>query len=314
MHVEFRYFVLSLPIYLVMLINTLHLDTIKLGPITIPYFPNSTRSGDLLFYADDKWAQFLANFNSFQNLILYQRERWIWNAIEEFGTIYLFSLPFVILGVIVLFKKSKRNAKIQLVKFSLLVGILLGLMVVEVNTSRINIIFYPIIFLQALGVYYAIRALNKKRIMGYILILYVVFFSFFVKAYFTTCQDTLQYYFNAGFQQALDYAEELDPEIYYISREVAFGGNGSQKAAEVLTLFHNNTDMSYYHGETNIEDGEKRLTYSLRYQYIEFDPNQISNEIGCVYILPDYYLDDFDENKYDKVPFLNFFVVSEKEE
>lgn len=95
--------------------------------------------------------------------------------IEGFGTIYLFSIPSVILGLIVSFKKSRGKTKLQLIKINFLVGLMIGLLVTGINVNRINFIFYSIIFLQALGVYYVIRVLNRMEMKAYILVIYIIF-------------------------------------------------------------------------------------------------------------------------------------------
>lgn len=234
--------------------------------------------------------------------------------IEGFGTIYLFSIPSVILGLIVSFKKSRGKTKLQLIKINFLVGLMIGLLVTGINVNRINFIFYSIIFLQALGVYYVIRVLNRIEMKAYILVIYIIFFLLFTKVYFTTYQTTIQNLFNAGLQESLEYAEEKEFEKYYISSEIAFGGRGNMKSVEIATLFFEKIDIPYYQGKTNVLHGKESLEYSLRYRYIDFEPSQISNETGCVYILPEYYWDYFSEGEYEKVRFLNFFVSYIKNE
>lgn len=303
------FIILSLPIDLVMLINTFQLKTIETKFFIIPYFPNSIRSNDILFFADGKINQFLENIKSVFELVLLQKKDAAWNSIADFGTIYLCSLPFSTFGAIILFKKARGNHKIQILKIYILSSLITGVLIRGINVNKMNIIYYGMILLTAIGIYYSLLLLKNKKVKIWVATVYLFLFGMFMRTYFTKHQNEIQYHFNAGFQQSLDYADLFKPDIYYISSEVWYGGTNNPKTAEILTLFNQDIDIPYYQGKTNTEHNIDRLPYDERYQYIEFDPNKIDDSENAVYILPEKYWDFFDEVKYNKSRFVNYFTA-----
>ena len=74
------YALVSWPIYTTMAINTLGKETIHTPFFTIPYFPDSVRSQDILFFADDKWEQLQTNVKSVLSVFL-EGDTLPWNTI-----------------------------------------------------------------------------------------------------------------------------------------------------------------------------------------------------------------------------------------
>lgn len=306
------YVVLSMPINLVMMINTFGWETIETPIFTSALFPNSVRSGDLLFFSENRLSQLWLNIQAMLDVTFLQNQKSGMNTIKEFGTVYLCSLPFVLLGIVVLFKKAKGNTVLQLFKIFFLSALSVGLIAREVNENRMNIVYYPIIILLGIGIYSVILAFKSQKIRIIIAGSYLLLFIMFVNTYFNSYQDTLGWYFNAGLQQSLDYADTLYPDKYYISQDVVYGRDGFSGTVEILTVFNQDLDIPYFQGKTNTNHGKEVLPYEERYQYITFSEDEIEILENEVYILPEKYWEVIDDSIYNKTRFLNFFVVERK--
>ncbi len=269
----------------------MRLPSIETPLFTIPFFPDSVRSGDILFFSSNIKDQFFNNLNAFIYVVLKQEPDLPWNAIDNFGTYYQFSLPFVLLGLFLVIKRSFIRVEVnqsndtsalssQFIYFmflsGLIIGILTGLIIASVNVNRINIIFYFIVFLIALSVYEIIKSI--RSISFVILPLYFLCFIFFCHYYYGTWAREIGPYYFSGMADALKEAKKIDTPRYYIT--VNSQGNGAKAVSEILTLFHHRIDAKYYQGvEFGVEEetlsadtiaGNKyALPYTERYRYVD---------------------------------------------
>ena len=147
-------FIISFPIMLCVIINTLDLPQINLPFMTIPkmqinrYEEQTTLfSGNLIF-------------NSFKNikdsilLIFLQNDGLAWNSINGIGIYYVISIPFIIIGIIFSFGNSKlKNDKDNIINIWFISAFLLLFVFKESNINRINILIFPLI-------YYIIKGLD----------------------------------------------------------------------------------------------------------------------------------------------------------
>lgn len=157
------YLLIAWPFILTMAVNFFGWDTIELPFVTIQHFTASVRAGDILFFSDKPIEQLIANFKSLLNVTLLQVKDLPWNDMDGFGTMYLFTVPFAILGLFGFFKGRGADNK-WLALFTLLTGIWVGIVTNGVNVNRINIIYYAELMFIALGIYYAVTALPKLTI------------------------------------------------------------------------------------------------------------------------------------------------------
>ena len=89
---------------------------------------------------------FKDNFIKGIKLIFTQNDQLPWNAIEGFGTIYLISLPFTIIGMFNF--KHKAPQIITLIWLGIAI-LMMG--IVDSNINRVNIVYFPLIILTFLG-------------------------------------------------------------------------------------------------------------------------------------------------------------------
>ena len=283
------YTLVSAPVWLVMAINTLGWETIETAWFTMPYFPHSVRSNDILFFAPDITAQLQANFQSLLNMVFLQRPDLPWNALDAYGTIYLCSMPFFWLGLGFLLHRiwtngrEHRNRRDQqsgqlLVLAGLLTGLWAGIVVSGININRGNLAFYFTLSLAALGIWCVIRWLPKLRwpIIGF----YSLLFAAFTQAYFGEYQQQIARMFFAGFGEALHAAEKRQPNDWYITSNSQYPG--SSNVSEILTLFHLNIDAQEFQGKPTTTEGRP---YRERFHYVNYANSPVVIQRDSVYIV-----------------------------
>lgn len=277
------YVLVAWPIYTSMVINTLRLKTIKTPFFTIPFFPDSVRSQDILFFADNKWEQFQSNVKSMFSVILHG-DTLPWNTIEGYGTIYICFLPFILLGiylVIHMFRKEENPVKktgLICLLFFFGTGILAGLITANVNVNRINIIMYPMIIFAALGIYFVY--LNKQKLAYVILPLYLFLGAMFIHSYFTSFAENIRYTFFEGFIDSVqDLEEHSDCQIYCITPDSQY--EGASNVSEILTLYALQIDAEYYQGK---EDGGEP-PYQEKFYYCNASATDVNAENGFAYVI-----------------------------
>lgn len=305
------YLFVSWPIFGVMIVNTFSLKTINTPFITIPFFPGTSRKADILFFSENIFEQFKNNFKTTIDIVLLQKPDLPWNVIPEYGTYYLFTLPFLLLGLIYLINyiriaKSKDFLHVFIIIW-LFIALISGLIINGVNVNRINIIFYPIIILCSLGIYALVKKIKVFSII--VLLLYIISFAGFNVSYFGDHSEVIGESFYDGFGEALNFVEDLDYDEIYITNWTQ--SQDSWWVSEPLTLFHHEVDALYYQGKVDLfsKDGKKLLPYKIRYRYVDFRNFVIDSAAKAVYILNNHELENFQNNMFIIYSFAHYSVA-----
>ena len=141
------------PIALFLVVNTLGLAPISLGPLTIPRLPAQPRYEEATLLGHSNLVAGLAD-NSWTGLKLLATESdgIIYNSLAPFGVFYRLLLPASLLGIAVLAHEARRSPRPQ---YSLLLAwlgaALLPALMQQVNINRFNVIFVPLLLCCALG-------------------------------------------------------------------------------------------------------------------------------------------------------------------
>ena len=135
-------------------INLLGLPTVKIGNITIQEFEYFKRTGDMLLFSQDLLQTLINNILTTIKLVLINEDGLSWNAIHGVGTIYIGSIIFAIVALIEIIasKKQKNDSGISIIIIWFITSIIIGMLINNVNINRLNIIWYPIIFLVGYGI------------------------------------------------------------------------------------------------------------------------------------------------------------------
>ena len=140
-------------------------------------------------------------------LLLTQDDGQIWNAIPGYGFMYMFSLPFVVIGVAtsaVAVWKAKRYDPAGFVLLWLLVSGALALLE-RVNINRINIVYLPLAYYLAVGILYVGRL---RIVLAAIVAGYAVAFALFAHAYFGSFPPEAGGAFYVSLREAIEKASD----------------------------------------------------------------------------------------------------------
>lgn len=289
------FFAVALPEILTMFLNMFGLPTIETPLFTIPFFPESIRSNDILFLNFSSY-QLGRNALSMLKQVFLQKPDYLFNTLPDFGPMYHISTPFMLLGIVLFFKRffvnvrelfcTRNTTRRQTIDLALLgfliMGIWAGLVTFEVNVNRINIIFYPLILLTVYGIDSFIQWSSKlidkcfkknstltHRVLaaGFITGYCLLGTSFFTE-YFGTFPIEIRTMFNVDFLSIIKEADELeDYDTLYVTSNMGWQTN--YRMAEILTQYSCQIDALYYQEKTNETGGRTLLPYSERYHFVD---------------------------------------------
>jgi len=240
------YLALSWPICGTMLINAMGWDTLALPFVTLPSFPDSVRAGDILFFSDRIGDQLLQNLRSLWRVGFLQAPDLIWNAIDDFGTVYRCSMPLLVGGLVLTIRDARHgddSAKLLLVYW--LCSLFLGLTVNSVNVNRLNILFYANILLLVRGMdgLLSFRRETALALLG----CYGLLAGLFFLRYFGPWAGEMEGVFYKDFLNAVSYAGQLEAERYSITPDTQY--TGSRAVSEILTLYALQIDAEFFQSE-----------------------------------------------------------------
>ena len=277
---------IALPEIMVMAINFFGWQTIETPFFTMGSFPGSVRNQDILFL-NFSMGQLWRNLWSMVKVCLLQYPGYIYNALPGFGAMYYISVPFMLLGIadhtVAMFREKnvqEKTKRLALWGF-LLMGVWVGLITFEVNVNRINIIFFPLIFLCGYGIMTAVKRIRTLRCI--VPAVYGIAFLLFLGSYFTSFVQESRTYYNVNFLQAAARADQMEEyDRLYITADVDWQFNWQM--SEILTQYACRIDAAYYQEKTNVTGGRELLPYSERYHFI--DVNYLKEaDPGALYIV-----------------------------
>ncbi len=277
------YFGLAFPIYGTMLINAMGWETVELPFVTMPFFPDSIRANDMIFFSDEPLKQLLVNAGALWDVGFAQKPDLSWNAIDGFGTVYRCAWPLLLWGIGLsvarAFRAEDRTARLgyRLLLIFWLCGLVTGLCANRVNVNRLNILFYA----HALFVVTALESLMQFRRLTALpaLAAGLLTAAMFFHSYFGLWSERIAETFYADFLCAVESAGEQDFERYVITPDVQY--TGSRQTSEILTLFQLRLDAEYFQGKT----GEP-IPYRERFQYRNLTPEDLASPVrGTCWVL-----------------------------
>lgn len=204
----FVLFIIALPLMLFVLVNYDLIPEIKTAFISIPKIPYF-RSSEL------SNGTFIEKLYRLFCIIIKQNDGLICNVIPQFGSYYLFSLVFIVIGGFSALRyslscfKEKRENPLIFILFQLFITCVLALILEKCEINKINILHIPIIVLCSIGIY-KISSLVSKKLVLMLFALYTVCFAAFEYHYFTDYQEQIAVEFNDGAMQAVEYAIKLE--------------------------------------------------------------------------------------------------------
>lgn len=222
---------LALPLILMLLVNNGIIDEIRTEYISIPKLP-------VYRGANVSFANIIKNLEFSQNNIFYKiffTDGMRYNAIPRFGTVYPFSIPFIVSGVLSCLNSTRRDIKNKyfsldiLMNLMFLCSILTSLLIEDININRACEIFFPLIYFLILGIFKTVK--NSKKTAWLTAAVYSILFLFFSGYYYSDrFQNDIRknLVFNSidDYTQAIDFVHKIKTaktdKIYVIGRSEAY--------------------------------------------------------------------------------------------
>lgn len=191
---------LTLPLAAFLVVNTFQLDSVAIGPFTIPRLPGVPRFSTVASVFNDPITQLPDHLRGIGRVLILQRDWNVFSAVPGFGLIYYTSMPFVVWGV----WRAVRDARVRVgsevvMLVWLCVGLALSLLLVA-NVNRVNVLMYPLIYFLARGVE---GLLAHRRVFLVLCAVYATQFAGFTYSYFGAHQQQLAPAFFASYDQAI---------------------------------------------------------------------------------------------------------------
>lgn len=303
--------IICIPIFLFIYINVFDKETIHFLWFDIPKLHENRFSSVTSLSSYNFIESLFNNLISSFKIIFVQYDSLVNNATDLFGCIYLFSLPFSLIGLLHFpLKKEKLTNNLfenydslnnfcSLNRIWFISSIILGMILSSTNINRFNVIWFPLILSTIIGVYDVINF--SKRIAYPISILYIASFVSFSIYYSTTWNENKiksnMYY---GFKEALNYSSQYEVEKKYITSYANYA----------LVLYYDKVNTNDYVNTVEM------FTPNIAFENTKSFTNYVFSlpkylEKNNIYILSKY------ENKYDdqienysKISFGNYYVIN----
>ncbi len=223
---------ISAPIIVMAIIQLFDLPSIRIGNMTIQNFTYATRTNDMFLFSGNKWMTLSYNLKYLTDVLVKQTDHLIWNAFPNYGTMYFMSMPLVAIETVFLiyafFRKkqedSARRLGMALLLTWLLIGIVCGIVINEININRINIIWYVLLMINAIGIYEIIKQLKYKKVLSIVfLVVYGIQFIGFMNEYHTTGSEKIvnSFTWSKGLVSAIEYVEHSGVDKVVLSDTVS---------------------------------------------------------------------------------------------
>jgi hypothetical protein len=224
---------------------------LQIGSVTIPTLDKSRHSATTLI-GEGGGALFVEYMKAGFKLLIFGDDTYRWNSFYLFGQFYnIVAIPFILISFFFLRKKGRHNIFDTVFIFWLIASIPI-ILLVEPNTNHWNMLWFPLIYFVARGIYLCVEKFGKKWV-GYsaiagILLLFIVFSNKYI-SFYKKVDTTHSIGFLGEFDKYIDFVKNKDFENIYFSEVYA------------LALFYDPVNP-YVFSATKTEDEEKRGTFN----------------------------------------------------
>ncbi|MBO5292650.1 MAG: glycosyltransferase family 39 protein [Lachnospiraceae bacterium] len=229
----FPTFLLALPLLLFVVVNDSGADSLHILWFTIPKLP--------YFRTDHfQWENIADNILILKTLLT--KDQYSFNAVEPYGTLYRFTVPFVLLGIVlgvVRLVQSIRKRSMDagsLVFLWFLAQMVCALITKDPDIYRMNGIYFSLVFLAVLSMKTILDLLGRlfQKLVpgqekagrfavcaggGMLVLCYLVQGISFANYYFTQYSEDypIHWYINAYVDEVMEIFRDADPEqeIYF---------------------------------------------------------------------------------------------------
>ncbi len=301
-------FLMAVPLLMLLAVNNGLIGEIRTRFISIPLLPAYRGSDISLKHISDNLRP--GQNNLFFKLLCY--DGYIQNAMPKYGTLYYFSIPVLIYGLIECIRRNLKSFREKafspeiMMVFLFISVFIVSLVIYNPNINRINSVFVPFIFFIFLGLF---EILKKNRIIFAVAgVIYLITFGLFIHTYFTDFPKESGSHFLVksikDLESALDFAESVslneDSLIYVLD----------DPKNTIYTVLAKRMDP-YTYNETMVRsyDGYIKIVDRYRFRRDAFLPEYV-----YIFTSMDVIPDEMDHLGFDKKQFGSMMVYyTEKE-
>jgi len=293
------------PIGLFVIVNSLGLSSIALGPVTIPRLPVQARyeaatvigQGNLL-------AGMAANLWAALRLLAAESDGLIYNVVDPFGIFYRVCLPLASVGVVLLSYESRRKMRIEHQLLMAWIGAALVLAILQpVNINRFNIIFMPLLLCSACAVGWLGNRF-RPALPASVLLLLVAFAAFTLDYHGTSYRQQISQKFHDGLLPALRYAESKADTTVCVTDEI--------NMPYIFALFSGHTSPADYLGTVRYVDAQAPFRQVVSFDRYVIGTQNCAGRTAVTYVLTTDEIPPRFGNRYSYEFFGNFVVYYPK--
>jgi hypothetical protein len=236
--------VLAAPIGAFLVVNTVRLESLHIGAITIPRLPVTPRYETVLSpFAGGLIQALWRNVSILAALLFTQFDSQVFNTIRPYGYMYRYTLPFAVAGAVVLLRNGAVSWRQRLLFLGWLAAALsLGLFQ-DANINRMNLVFVPLIICLAAFLHWIGE--HSQVILGVAVACLLIAFCLFTRDYHGEAyRASLAADFAPGSLPAVAFASRQNDHAICITDDLNYGTvlfvqvMNSEYYPQVLT-FHN---------------------------------------------------------------------------
>lgn len=306
------------PYLATMAINSLGLESVQLGKMTMPLFDKTIRTRDMAIFQDRAYTSLIWNFYEFLATFLFDRGYAV-DWIDWAHTMYRFAPPIVVCGLYWMWRNRREMAfagsecperdGLMLILLWMGAATVNGMMVGGV-VNRCNAVFYPLMLLCAYGLCQMGRRLRVAAAAAAAML--GVAFVCFCGVYFTdeAYQTHVGTLFHYGAQEALDSVRDSDAERIYVTN---MGSAVGEKLMRAQVMFAHEIDYSQVSGQKELTDSAGRATgrtFGERYAFTGLESFVPDPQEDAVYIVRQSECGAFDETQFTIESYGVFAVVT----
>jgi len=295
---------IALPAMLYVLVNRFQWPSIVTPLFTIPRLPAQARFMAMSsIFSAESLTSISSNFQALFHLLLTQNDGLIWNVIPQYGILYLFSMPLAVLGAVLTLSSSRNLRRFQ-PSMMMLLWLLAALALAGVlggNINRLNILFIPLIFLVAV----AMRFLRPyPLVIATLIVTYLISFSSFTNAYFTTFPQQIGPAFFASLGAAINEASEGTGGTICVTDQVSM--------AEISVLFYRKMDPHAFSDTVQYQNPGADFQHARSFDRYIFGLENCQNVKVGAYIVHNDEVEPYANRGFDLRAFENYTVVFTK--
>lgn len=248
-------------------------DQLQIGLLTITQLKAGRHQTTTLLGTDQPFLAILSYGKMAVRLIFLGDDLLKWNSLRYWGQFYnLPAIPFIIYCFYD-YVKRKNFTSTDVIFIIWSISVLPIIFLVEPNVNHWNLLWFPICYFLAKGIYLFILRFPKRKIITFIVI-GSLGLSFCIK-YFTTYSQNEFTGFQKGIDEVVSYTSKLDLEMIYYPDNIVFA----------ITLFYEPIDPYQYNRIKKLT-GSSAIEYYNYGKYIFHTPQNIKPQNKVAYIIP----------------------------